>query len=166
MESNVAVDNTEQVIELVKVEMLKRLETAGDILKDAMRAEAPIGETSALKRSIKRTLMPTEQAVRVSAGNKKAWYVHLVLFGTIARYTYHRSKTHRIGRGFAHTGKKKFVGVMPPNNFMKRAWDRTAPFLKNLFGRPITTDRFDLKYKKTMEENGLYGVHNVDFRER
>lgn len=166
MEPNVAVDNTDTVIELVGVEMLKRIETAGDLLREAMKSEAPTGETRALKRSIRRTLVPDDKAVRVSAGNKRAWYAHLVLFGTVQRWTYHRSKTKRIGRESAHTGKKKYVGVMPPNNFMKRAWDKTAPLLKNLFGRPITTDRFDLKYKKTMEENGLYGVHNVDFREK
>jgi HK97 gp10 family phage protein len=128
-------DRTNEVYAVIHADTISKLNQAGDMVRDTMKAECPV-RTGALKKSIRVQRIPSKLAIKVIAGNRKAWYPHLVIYGTVKRNTYKRGEL--VGRGRRHIGAAKNTGVMPPNNFMLRAMNKNAAALKTLFGKPIT----------------------------
>lgn len=117
-------DHIAKVLATVRADTEAKLQQAGDMVRDSMKAECP-ENTGKLKKSIRVLRDKRELSVRIIAGSKKAWYVHIVLFGSTKmpdRYT---------KKG------KAFRGTMPPNNFMQRSLDQNVGKLKELFGRSI-----------------------------
>lgn len=124
------VDHYTEIMAVISGDTIAKLNQAGDFVRDTMKNECPV-KTGALKKSIRVRRLPKEMAVKVIAGNKKAWYPHLVIMGTVERVTKGRGPIRR---------KKYTTGVMPPNNFMLRAMNKNASILKALFGKPITIE--------------------------
>ncbi len=131
-------DSTNEVYAVIHADTIAKLKEAGDLVRDTMKAECPV-KTGALKKSIRVQRIPAKMAVKVIAGNKKAWYPHLVIYGTVKRNTYERGAV--FGRGHRHIGVKANRGVMPPNNFMLRALKMNEARLRTLFSRPITVEK-------------------------
>jgi len=122
------VDHYEEVMAVISADTLEKLGKAGMMVRESARNECPVA-TGALRKSIRMTIQRIEKTVRVIVGNKKAWYPHIVLFGTIERFTKGRA---------LHRKKKRSTGQVRPNNFMQRALDQNETALKELFGKPIT----------------------------
>jgi len=107
--AGISADYTERVLMTIRADTEEKLQRAGDLVRDTMKAEVPV-DSGDLKKSIRIRRIPEEMKVQVLAGNKKAYYVHMVLLGT------------------KHHG---------PNNFMQRAIDQNKAKLAELFGRSI-----------------------------
>jgi len=122
------VDHYDEVMAVINADTLEKLGKAAMIVRDTARAECPV-RTGALRRSLRIAVEKAAKAAKVIAGNKKAWYPHLVLFGTVERFTR--------GKGL-HRKKKRSTGVIAPNNFLQRALDKNKSTLRGLFGKPIT----------------------------
>lgn len=122
------VDHYDEVMAVINADTLEKLGKAAMIVRDTARAECPAG-TGALRRSLRITIDKVEKAAKVIVGNKKAWYPHLVLFGTVERFVK--------GAGL-YRKKKRTSGIIAPNNFMQRALDKNEGTLRGLFGKPIT----------------------------
>ncbi len=124
-------DHGNEVIAIIHKDTIEKLNISANIIRDTAKAECPEGKTKNLKKSIRVKRYPKELMIRVYVGNKKAWYPHLVLFGSFitgVRYTK--------GRG-PRVYKKHLTGVMPPNNFMMRAIKKNAEELKRIFNKPV-----------------------------
>lgn len=102
-------DNIERVLMTVRADTVEKLDQAGDLVRDSMKAECPVASGD-LKKSIRIRRIPKELKLQVIAGNKKAYYVHMVVLGT------------------SHSR---------PNNFMQRALDQNKAKLAEIFGRSI-----------------------------
>lgn len=122
------IDHYDEVIAVVNADTLEKLGKAAMIVRETARQECPVN-TGALRRSIRIKIERLEKAAKVIVGNKKAWYPHIVLFGTVERFTR--------GRGLKRK-KRRTTGVIAPNNFMQRALDMNEGALRSLFGKPIT----------------------------
>ena len=123
------IDFTPKVLATIKEELADRLELAGKIVKYYMRDECP-KKTGELKKSIRIRNYPAKKMVQIVAGNKKAWYVHLVINGSIHTgiiKTKYGINQRRISKPF----------TIPPNNFMQRAMDKAEPELYKLFGKKM-----------------------------
>jgi HK97 gp10 family phage protein len=104
------IDNTTHVVAVIKGITMDKINQAGDIVRDAMKGECPIGETGALKKSIRVRRYLKQLALKVLAGNAKAFYVHMVEFGTL------------------HSAA---------NPFMQRALDKSQAQIKAVFGTTV-----------------------------
>lgn len=115
-------DYTAHVLAVVRADTEAKLNQAGDMVRDTMKAEAESAkDTGKLGKTIRVMRNKKELWVKIIAGSKKVWWIHLVLFGTAERYT----------------KKGAYRGAAPPNNFMQRSLDQNIPKLKGLFGRSI-----------------------------
>lgn len=130
-------DHVQEVLLKVYADTNEKLAKVVKIIMHTAKAECPVGRTGALKRSIRTRLYPQERTGRVIVGNKKAWYPHIVLFGTVLRSQYIRGKLH--GRGRLRIGRKHNTGTMPPNNFMERAVRQNEAEIRSIFGKKIKT---------------------------
>lgn len=127
-----------EVMAVVRANMAARLDDAGDLVRDTMKAECPV-RTSALKNSIRIRRNKTALNIKVIAGDKNAWYIHLVLFGTSNRVT--------------KTGMDR--GSTRPDNFMQRSIDQNIGKLKQILGEPIRDEKMAgafLRIKEGTEE--------------
>lgn len=122
-------DHGNEVLAVIHHDTIEKLNKAGDIIRDSAKVECPEGRTGNLRKSIRVRRFPREKIVRVIVGSQKAWYPHLVLFGTVERYTK--------GKG-PKRFKKYNTGVSRPNNFLLRAINKNVATLTALFGKPIT----------------------------
>lgn len=122
------IDHGNEVIMMVHRDTIEKLNLSGDMIRDAAKEECPV-RTGSLKKSIRVKRYPKELMIRVYVGSKKAWYPHLVIFGS----TGERMTKGKGPRVF----KPHLTGVMPPNNFMLRAVNRNVEALKRMFGKPI-----------------------------
>jgi HK97 gp10 family phage protein len=113
-----------EVMAVVRANMAAKLDEAGDLVRDTMKAECPV-DTGDLKKSIRVRRDKKGQYIRVIAGDKKAWYIHLVLFGTSNRIT--------------KTGQDR--GSTAPDNFMQRSIDQNLGKLKQILGEPIRDEK-------------------------
>ncbi len=135
------IDHSNEVMLAISGDTIEKLNQAGDLIRDAMKAQCPT-RTGALKKSIRVQRLPKEQPVKIIAGSKKAWYVHIVLFGSfISGVRYTGKRTGKIGKKVFRSGGHS-TGIMPPNNFMLRALDMNMDRLRTLFGKPISTGVF------------------------
>jgi HK97 gp10 family phage protein len=107
---NREVDNLGMVLATVKGITMDKVNQAGDLVRDAMKSEVPI-DSGELKKSIRIRRYPKTISLMVIAGNKKAFYVHMVEFGT------------------DHS---------PADPFMQRALDKVKPQIKAIFGETVT----------------------------
>jgi HK97 gp10 family phage protein len=95
-------------------------------LEEALR-QVPVGKTGALRRSLKVSVR-TRRGVPVAyvrAGDKEAWYAHLVEFGTAAHFIKPKNRKSLFFASLArelveHPGAKK-------RPFMRPAFDQAAP---------------------------------------
>ncbi|MDD5353022.1 MAG: HK97 gp10 family phage protein [Candidatus Omnitrophica bacterium] len=126
------INHYNEVYAAIHADTIEKLNRAGDLIRDSMKQECPVN-TGALKKSIRVKRLPKELAVKIIAGGKKAWYVHLVVFGLL-----HIAERFTKGRG-PHVFKAHSTGSFQPNNFMLRALNKNIEALQALFGRPITT---------------------------
>lgn len=132
------VDYHNECMAVIESNLADKLNEAGDLIRDSMKEECPV-DSGALKKSIRIRRDLRNKSVKIIAGNKKAWYVHLVLFGTRERMT-GSPKERKTG-----TGVKR--GSTAPNNFMQRALDKNLSKLKAIFGRPINSTQMAGTYK-------------------
>ena len=107
--AGISADYTERVLMTIRADTEEKLNRAGDLVRDTMKTEVPV-DSGDLKKSIRVRRLPKEMKIQVLAGNKKAYYVHMVVLGT---------KNHG------------------PNNFMQRAIDKNKAALAQIFGRSI-----------------------------
>lgn len=125
-------DHGNEVIALVHRDTIEKLNKAADMVRDKMKVECPVGATGNLKKSIRIQRFPEKLLMKIIAGSKKAWYPHLVIFGSpIAGIRFTK------GRG-PKRFKRYSTGFMQPNNFMLRALNEKKTELVQMFGKPIT----------------------------
>ena len=126
------IDHHNEVYAVVHADTIEKLNLAGDLIRDSMKQECPIGKTGRLMKSIRVQRLPKELAVKIIAGSKKAWYVHLVVFGLL-----HVAERFTKGKG-PRVFKVHSTGSFSPNNFMMRALNKNIGNLQGLFGKVIT----------------------------
>lgn len=107
--AGISYDGIERVLAVVHADTEEKLQRAGDMVRDSMKDEVPV-DSGDLKKSIRVRRNKKDMNVKIIAGNKKAYYVHMVIFGT----------------------KNK-----GPNNFMQRSIDKNRQELKALFGESV-----------------------------
>jgi HK97 gp10 family phage protein len=109
------------------------------VMLDKARQEAPVDDSD-LKKSLRISFRRRSQKfgwvrMHLVAGDKKAWYAHLIEFGTASYYT---GTGRTVGRPYEIKPKTKkslfFGGVardkvthpgIKPNSFMRRTFDTT-----------------------------------------
>lgn len=103
------------------------LRAGAKVFLEEARRQVPVGKTGALRRSLKISVR-TRRGVPVAfvrAGDKDAWYAHLVEFGTSAHFIKPKRRKSlffaRLAREVVeHPGAKK-------RPFMRPAFDQGAP---------------------------------------
>jgi len=128
-------DYYDKVMIAVHAATNEKLNRVGDLVRDLAKQDCPV-RTGALQKSIRVRRYPAERMVRIIAGNKKAWYPHIVILGTVERWTGRKKK---IGKVMKLYGKNRNTGVMPPNNFFQIAFDAALPHIRYEFGKPMGT---------------------------
>jgi HK97 gp10 family phage protein len=123
------IDYSTKVLAAVYGITAERLKESGEIVKKHMRDECP-KKSGELRKSIRVRNYPAKNMVQIVAGNKRAFYVHMVLFGT------HHSG---IIKGKLGINKQRISKPFDtrPNNFMERAYNKSKAELKQLWGREI-----------------------------
>ena len=128
------IDYTSKVMAAIYGITEERLKESGEIVKRHMRAECPVWPKKGggeLRKSIRVRNYPAKRFVQIVAGNKRAFYIHMVLFGT------HHSGIIKGKLGINKQRISKPFDI-PPNNFMERAYLKSREELKQLWGRDIS----------------------------
>lgn len=115
------------VIKLLRNVMRAALRMAAKVFLEVAMRLVPVGKSGALRRSLK-IFMRTRRGVPVAyvrAGDKEAWYAHLVEFGTVAHFIKPKNRKSLFFASLArelvkHPGAKK-------RPFMRPAFDEGAP---------------------------------------